>query len=259
VPRRTPRDERRRALGQNFLRDPRVVADVLGTLHPPPGALVVDLGAGDGALTLAAARAGHRVLAVELDPAWARLLRRRTHDIHGVEVLRGDALAVRLPPEPFWAVSAAPYGIGTALVRRLLSDAHGLAAAAVVLQRETARRLAGRPRTGRFAATWAPWFELAVTRTIPAAAFRPRPSVESALLLVTPRRRPLLSPAAFGAYVRFLDAPFGGRGRTLRERLGREAAEGLAGAGVPRSATPSAVPPEAYAALFTALGAAATS
>jgi 23S rRNA (adenine-N6)-dimethyltransferase len=251
--RRSPRDERRRALGQNFLRDERVVADVLGTLHPPPGALVVDLGAGAGALTLAAAREGHRVLAVEIDPVWARVLRERTAALDVVEVRRGDALAVRLPPEPFWAVSAAPYGIGTALVRRLLSDAHGLAGAAVVLQRETARRLAGRPRTGRFAATWAPWFELAVTREIPAGAFRPRPSVESALLLVTPRRRPLLSPAAFGAYVRFLDRPFAGRGRTLRDRLGPGVAGALADAGLPRSATPSAVPPEAYAALFSAL------
>ena len=191
------------------------------------------------------------MLAVEIDPAWARVLRDRTAALDDVRVLRGDALEVRLPAEPFWAMSAAPYGIGTALVRRLLSDAHGLAAAAVVLQRETARRLAGRPRTGRFAATWAPWFELAVTRTIPAAAFRPRPSVESALLLVTPRRRPLLSPAAFGAYARFLDAPFGGRGRTLRDRLGPEAAAALAGTGVPRSATPSAVPPDVYASLFS--------
>ncbi len=31
MPRRTPRDERRRALGQNFLRDPRVVADVIAS------------------------------------------------------------------------------------------------------------------------------------------------------------------------------------------------------------------------------------
>jgi 23S rRNA (adenine-N6)-dimethyltransferase len=257
MPRRSQRDERRRALGQNFLIDERIVADVLGALHPPPGALVVDLGAGAGALTLAAARGGHRVLAVEIDPAWARVLRDRTAALDDVRVLRGDALEVRLPAEPFWAMSAAPYGIGTALVRRLLSDAHGLAAAAVVLQRETARRLAGRPRTGRFAATWAPWFELAVIRSIPAAAFRPRPSVESALLLVTPRRRPLLSPAAFGAYVRFLDAPFGGRGRTLRDRLGPGAAAALAGIGVPRSATPSAVPPDVYASLFSEIAPAA--
>jgi 23S rRNA (adenine-N6)-dimethyltransferase len=256
VPRRTPRDERRRALGQNFLRDTRVVADVIGTLHPPPRALVVDLGAGDGALTLAAARDGHPVLAVEIDPHWARTLRSRAAAVGEVRVVRGDALSVPLPAGPFHAVSAAPYGIGTSIVRRLLTEAHGMEGAAVILQRETARRLAGRPRTGRFAATWAPWFHLEVVREIPPEAFRPRPSVASALLSVTPRERPLLSPAAFGEYGRFLDRPFAGRGRTLRDRLGPGAAAALAAVGLPRAATPSAVPPEAYPALFTALRAA---
>lgn len=253
--RRTQPDERRRALGQNFLYDQDVVADVLGTLHPPPGALVVDLGAGAGALTLAAARRGHPVLAVEIDPRWARALHARVAGRGTVEVRCGDALVVRLPATPLYVVSSAPYGIGTALVRRLLTDAHGLVRAAVVLQRETAQRLAGRPRTSRFAATWVPWYDLAVVRRIPSSAFRPRPAVESALLSITPRQPPLLSPAVFDPYLRFLERPFAGRGRTLHERLGRASRAGLAAAGVSRSATPSAVAPETYAVLFAALGA----
>ena len=51
-----------------------MIADVIGTLHPPPGALVVELGAGAGALTQRLART-NRVLAVELDPRWAAHLR----------------------------------------------------------------------------------------------------------------------------------------------------------------------------------------
>ena len=170
MPRRTPRDARRRALGQNFLHDQSVVADIVGTLHPPPGALVVDLGAGAGALTRAVAAGGHRVLAVELDPHWARHLRTHAPTWGAVSVSRGDALRVPFPAERFLVVSNAPYAIGTKLVRRLLTDAHGLTRAVVVLQREAALRLAG---GGRFAASWAPWFELAVHGRIPARAFRP--------------------------------------------------------------------------------------
>lgn len=208
MPRRTARDARRRALGQNFLADPAVVADVLGTLHPPPGALIVDLGAGAGALTAAAARNGLRVRAVELDPSWVDVLRMRACAVGNVQVVHADALTVALPAEPFHVVSSAPYGVGTRLVRRLLTDAHGLVRASLVLQRETAHRLAGRPRTGRFAATWAPWFKLDVGRPISARAFRPVPQVGSAVLTLAPRRRPLLSPAAFDAYTRFLDGAF---------------------------------------------------
>jgi 23S rRNA (adenine-N6)-dimethyltransferase len=252
MPRRTPRDARRRALGQNFLRDPAVIAEVLGTLHPPPRSLVVDLGAGSGALTAAAARAGHRVRAVELDAAWSDALRTQASAWGEVDVVRADMLTVELPSTPFFVVSSVPYAIGTRLVRRLLTDAHGLVRASLVLQREAAHRLAGRPRTGRFAATWAPWYDLQVECHVPARAFRPVPSVDSAVLTVAPRTRPLLSPAAFAAYARFLDRVFAGRGRTVRDRLGARGRAGLAQAGVPRDATPSAVPPEAYARLFTA-------
>jgi 23S rRNA (adenine-N6)-dimethyltransferase len=228
------------------------VADVLCILRPPPRSLIVDLGAGDGALTAVAARAGHRVVAVELDPTWVDTLGRQARSWGDVEVVHGDALTVPMPGEPFHVMSAVPYGISTLLVRRLLTDAHGLIRASLVLQRETARRLAGQPRTGRFAATWAPWYRLEVGRRVPVRAFRPVPQAESALLAIAPRAHPLLSPAAFEPYVRFLDTVFAGRGRTIGERLGRRSRAPLATAGIPPDATPSAVAPEAYAALFTA-------
>ena len=110
MPRRTPRDARRRALGQNFLHDQSVVADVIGTLHPPPGALVVDLGAGAGALTSAAAARGARVIAVELDPNWTQVLRTRAPSWGDVTVVAADALRVPFPAERFYVVSSAPYG-----------------------------------------------------------------------------------------------------------------------------------------------------
>ena len=116
------------------------------------------------------------------------------------------------PGERFHLVSNAPYGIGTQLVRRILRDAHGLARGVIVLQRETALRLA---RSGRFAAAWAPWFELSVHGRIPPRAFRPAPGVESALLTIVPRPVPLLSPAAFAGYEAFLDRVFSGRAPTL--------------------------------------------
>jgi 23S rRNA (adenine-N6)-dimethyltransferase len=238
MPRRTPRDARRRALGQNFLHDQSVVADVIGTLHPPPGALVVDLGAGAGALTSAAAARRARVVAVELDPDWTRVLRSRAPSWGDVTVVAADALRVAFPAECFYVVSSAPYGIGTKLVRRVLTDAHGLVRAVFVLQRSAALRLA---RDGRFAASWAPWFELRVHGRIPARAFRPVPSVESTMLTVVPRPVPLLSPAAFKGYEAFLTRVFSGRFPERRLR---------AAAGLGRS---TRIPPDAYARVYSAL------
>ncbi len=152
MPRRTPRDARRRALGQNFLHDQSVVADIIGTLHPPPGALVVDLGAGAGALTKAAAERRTRVLAVELDPHYVRVLRSHAPGWGSVDVRAGDALRVPFPDERFHLVANAPYGIGTQLVRRVLRDAHGLVRGVIVCsvrRRCGSRPAAGSPRPGR--------------------------------------------------------------------------------------------------------------
>jgi 23S rRNA (adenine-N6)-dimethyltransferase len=249
MPRSTP--SRRRALSQNFLHDPRYVAEIIGTLHPPPGALVVDLGAGAGALTREVARHA-RVIAVELDPTWTRELRTRAPAWGDVTVVGADALTFAFPRERFYVVSNAPYGIGTQLVRRVLTDAHGLAKAVIVLQREAAHRLAAR---GRFAASWAPWFELRVVSRIPARAFRPVPSVESAVLTIVPRTVPLLSPAAFAQYDAFLARAFTGRGNTLAQRLNmRPGALGIA-----RDATPATIAPDDYARLFGVVCRASTS
>lgn len=122
-PRRTPRDQRRRDLQQNFLADPqlvrRLVADVL------PDDLVVDVGAGRGVLALAAARAGARVLAVERDPVWCRHLaaRVRADGLDGrVRVLEGDLREVVWPEGRWRLLASPPYGLTTALLRRLLDD-----------------------------------------------------------------------------------------------------------------------------------------
>jgi 23S rRNA (adenine-N6)-dimethyltransferase len=228
------RRNNRAQLAQNFLVDDRVIAGVVGTLHPPPGSTVLDLGAGAGALTARAAARGARVIAVERDPAWVRVLRERAPAWGDVEVAAADIMRVTFPAEPHYVLANAPYNIGTRLVRRLLTEGHGLVQAALVLQLETARRIAGRPRSGRFSATWAPWFELRVGRRIPATAFRPVPSVESAVLTLTPRTVPLLSPVAFRAYDRFVAQAFGRGGRRV----------------LPRGTAPSRLPPEAYAELF---------
>jgi 23S rRNA (adenine-N6)-dimethyltransferase len=253
--RRTPRDERRRALGQNFLKDQTALNALARALPLDPARdTVVELGAGRGALTERLAARAARVVAVECDPCWARELRARAVAWPHVDVVEGDALAVPLPSTPFSVVASPPFNLGTALVRRLLADGHGLRAAALVLQLEAAQRLAAR---GRFAATWAPWFELRVLRRIPARAFRPVPRVDAAILLVATRRPPLLSPAAFAKHAALVDAVFAAPGRTVGTRLVRvvgpaRARAMLTTSGVPPPAGPASVAPETWATLTRA-------
>jgi 23S rRNA (adenine-N6)-dimethyltransferase len=147
-----------------------------------PGELVFDLGAGTGSLTGPLIRAGAQVIAVELHPGRAAVLRQRFPQI---TVLQADARALRLPRRPFRVVSCPPYAITADLLTMLLAVGSRLTAADLVLQRAAVRKYAsaGAPRIVRQARA----HRMAIGLTVPRAAFRPPPHVDSAVLVV--RRR----------------------------------------------------------------------
>ena len=140
-----------------------------------PGELVLDIGAGEGALTAHLVRAGARVIAVELHPGRAAVLRER---FPGITVLHADATSIRLPGRPFRVVANPPYGISASLLHTLLAPGTRLVAADLVLQRAVARK---------YASGAARRFSLTVGLTLPRRAFLPPPHVDSAVLVV--RRR----------------------------------------------------------------------
>ncbi len=203
---RTPRDERRRRLGQNFLRPD--LADVLvAEAAFEAGDLVVEIGAGRGACTLALARRGVHVIALERDPHWAEELRRavRRQGMAHVTVVCGDALRYPMPRRPFRAMGSLPFGATTALLRHLLDDRDsGLRRADLVVQWEVARKRAAVPPTTMLSTAWAPWWCFALGRRLPADSFRPVPSVDAAVLRVTRRAPPLLPDHMAGAYAAFV-------------------------------------------------------
>jgi 23S rRNA (adenine-N6)-dimethyltransferase len=255
---RSERDLRRRRLGQNLLTDPRVAARVVHLADVARGDLVVDLGAGRGALTGPLLDRGARVVAIEVDPAMVAVLVAGCAGRDRLEVVRGDALEVALPTEPFRVVANPPFGLTTSLLRRLLGGDTPLRDATLVLQQETARRVSGAPAVGRFSLGWTPWYEMRVLEGVDRRAFRPVPSADAAVLQVRPRAVPWLSPARFADWDHFVDRAFRASGRTAADRLeavlGARSARRLAAAAeVDAVRPPSRLPAEAWLALFRSL------
>lgn len=197
----TARDRRRRSLGQNFLVDRRLIRDLVAALGPLDGELVVDVGAGVGALTLELARRGATVWAVEPDPVWCERLHsaiRSAGVTNRVRLLQTTVERLQLPRTPYRVVANPPFGITTALLARLLDDPSGpLVRADLVVQREVAVKHTTVPPVALRTAAWLPWWELHLGPTIHRSAFRPRPSVDAAVLAVV-RRRPALLPERLG-------------------------------------------------------------
>lgn len=146
-----------------------------------PDDLVLDIGAGHGALTGPLLEAGAKVVAVELHPRRATLLRSRFGD-RGVRVVRCDLRELRLPRRPFRVVASPPYSLSTDVLRLLLGT-DLLLTADLVLQRATARRLVEAPPRARHARR----YRLELGRPVPRKAFAPAPQVDSVVLRVVRR------------------------------------------------------------------------
>ncbi len=150
-----------------------------------PGDLVLDVGAGHGALTSALVERGARVVAVELHADRAARLRARFVD-HDVIVVQADARDLRLPRRAFKVVANPPFATTAALLRGLTSRGSRLELAVLVVPAHVARRWTqpAAPGAGR-------WGDVLAARRaggVPRSAFAPPPT-QAASVLVLERRR----------------------------------------------------------------------
>ncbi|WP_436771603.1 ErmE/ErmH/ErmO/ErmR family 23S rRNA (adenine(2058)-N(6))-methyltransferase [Yinghuangia sp. YIM S09857] len=219
--RTSTRDRLRRELSQNFLsRD--AARRFVRVAHPAPGALVLEVGAGRGAVTAELARVSGAVVAYELDPRHAAFLRRRFADgPHRVSVVRGDFVAARDPARPFEVVANVPFSRTSDVVAWCLAARH-LTRATLVTQWEYARkRTGGYGRwTLRTIRTW-PTYAWSLAGRIPRAEFRPEPRVDAGILRLTRRPAPLLPSQVLSVYEELVDIGFTGRGGSLHASLRR--------------------------------------
>ncbi|WP_407669992.1 ErmE/ErmH/ErmO/ErmR family 23S rRNA (adenine(2058)-N(6))-methyltransferase [Nonomuraea solani] len=245
-------DRARRELSQNFLVD-RHAIDLMVKAASPEG-LVLEPGPGEGALTLALAAAGARVVGYEVDPRLAGRLSSRTRDDSRIEIVRADFTTVRAPREPFAVVGNIPYSITSKIVDWCLR-APALTSATLLTQREYARKRAG--DFGRWTLvtveSW-PWFDWRLGDTIGRNGFRPVPSVDSAILRVERRPEPLVDDRR--SYQRLVEIGFGGLGGSVRASLKPHypgVDEALAAAGVARDTVVGYVHPGQWIVLWECL------
>lgn len=173
--------------GLHLLTARRPIHQLVSAALLGPGDLVIDFGAGPGAITAALAATGARVLAVERDARFARRLSRR-FDGHNVRVVHADLRRVPLPHRPFSVVASIPFAVSTTLLRRLLGDRRvPLRGAELIVEWGFARRVTAECPDRAETARWAARYQLTLRRRIPADSFSPPPAVDAAQLSIRPR------------------------------------------------------------------------
>ncbi|MFD3374714.1 MULTISPECIES: ErmE/ErmH/ErmO/ErmR family 23S rRNA (adenine(2058)-N(6))-methyltransferase [unclassified Streptomyces] len=212
-----------RAFSQNFLTD-RATADRFARLavprpqHPP---LLLEVGAGKGALTELLAPRCRELLAYEIDPRLVPALRARLSGTPQVRVIGGDFLAARPPGSPFSVAGNVPFS-RTADVVDWCLRAPGLTDATLLTQLEYARK-----RTGDYGSwtlltvrTW-PCFEWRFLGRVTRTRFRPVPRVDAGIVRIERRRTPLLDRTSYSDWRQLVELGFSGVGGSLYASLRR--------------------------------------
>lgn len=220
-----------RRLGQHFLTRPAILERLAEAACPGPEPLVVEIGAGRGALTEFLLARASRVVAIEIDPRLAESLRERFRNAPGLTVLQADVLETGLGQwGPAVIAGNLPYYITSPILERIFALGPLLRRAIVLTQKEVAERLAARPGSRQYGylTVLANLFtQPELLFQVPPGAFSPPPQVDSAAVRLTPRP-PLAGLPDPAPFLEFASRAFRHKRKTLRNNLepfyGRQAA-----------------------------------
>lgn len=204
-----------RKLGQNFIVDRAVLEREISYADVKKSDRVLEIGPGVGSLTELLAEKAKQVYAVETDARMIDILRERAWK--NVKIIKGDFLKIELP-EFDKVVSNIPYSISSPLSFRLLSCEFELAI--LTYQREFAERMVAKPgerNYSRLSVATYYYAEAEILEVLPPEAFYPAPDVESAVVKLTPKKRPF--DANEKLYFDMLRGLFSHKKKTLKKAL----------------------------------------
>lgn len=260
-----------KALGQNFLIDPRVCPRMAAESGAAECAGAIEVGPGLGVLTYELAQVAKKVVAIELDQRLFPVLGETLADCPNVEMVQGDVLKLDLHAliqEKFGGQEVCvcanlPYYITSPVIMGLLEGGLPLKSITVMVQKEAAERICAQPgqrACGAVSVSVHYHSQPQVLFGVSRGSFLPPPNVDSAVIRLDLRREPPVQVADEGWFFRVSRAAFAQRRKTaansISASLGLPKAQveaALGAAGIPANARAEQLSLEQFAALANAL------
>ena len=216
----------KKRFGQNFLLDDELCERIAALATGGEPSLIVEIGAGTGALTAALARCAVPIRALEIDRDLISLLRGRA-DLGAAEIVEIDALEYpwQTHRELRWNVAGnLPYNVATPLLLTLARIADGPQRVVAMIQRDVADRLLAAPGSAAYGSlTIALSNSMDIRRafTLGPSSFYPPPNVDSTVIVMDRRERPLVTPSDPELFEKVVRGSFAYRRKTLANSLSR--------------------------------------
>ena len=216
----------RKRFGQHFLHDPAVIGRIISAIQPRPGESLVEIGPGQGAITLPLLEAAGKLTVVELDRDLIQPLQNRCRNAGELTVYNRDALRFDFcelaSAGPLRVLGNLPYNISTPLLFHLLDQQRCIADMHFMLQKEVVERMAAAPGSGqygRLSVMLQYRCRVDMLFSIGPGAFSPPPKVDSAFVRLQPYPAPPVTVEDEQVFATLVRQAFAQRRKTLRNTL----------------------------------------
>ncbi|MGE8251640.1 MAG: 16S rRNA (adenine(1518)-N(6)/adenine(1519)-N(6))-dimethyltransferase RsmA [Stenotrophomonas sepilia] len=230
----------KKQLGQHFLADRHYIDKIVMAVNPKDGDRLVEIGPGQGAITLPLLRVHPKLTVIEFDRDLIAPLTAAAEPLGELTIVHRDVLRVDLTEladgQPIRLVGNLPYNISSPILFHALEHAAVIRDMHFMLQKEVVDRMAAGPGSkvyGRLSVMLQAYCQVTSLFVVPPGAFRPPPKVDSAVVRLVPRDPASININDHTRFAEVVKAAFGQRRKTLRNALNNVvSAEQFAAAGV---------------------------
>ena len=219
----------KKQLGQHFLENLSTSEMIVSSCKIAPEDIVLEIGAGLGALTIPVARIAKKVYAVEKDHKIISLLKTEltSNSLFNVVLIEKDILRVNIEEfaeeanRKILALGNLPYNISSQILIKLIKARSAVSRAVLMFQKELAQRITAQPgckEYGRLTVMLNYCADIKKVADVKASQFFPRPKVDSEVLEITFKDSLKYSDDEEFLY-RVIKAAFGQRRKNLKNAL----------------------------------------
>ncbi|MGB0135404.1 16S rRNA (adenine(1518)-N(6)/adenine(1519)-N(6))-dimethyltransferase RsmA [Dokdonella sp.] len=247
----------RKRFGQHFLCDEQIISRIVQAINPLPGQRIVEIGPGEGAITLPMLRKAGKLTVIELDRDLVPRIAAKCAGVGEVEIINADVLNVDLSAlagsEKLRVVGNLPYNISSPILFHCIEHLDVISDMYFMLQKEVVERMAAAPGSkvyGRLSVMLQLACKVEALLPVPPESFRPPPKVDSAIVGLTPLPREDRPVAHMDCIARLVRAAFGQRRKTLSNSLdGLASADDMRSVEIDPRARAEQLAPQAFVAL----------
>ncbi|MCM3218038.1 16S rRNA (adenine(1518)-N(6)/adenine(1519)-N(6))-dimethyltransferase RsmA [Niallia taxi] len=265
----------KKSLGQNFLIDTNILRNIVDHAELSESSGAIEVGPGIGALTEQLAKRAKKVVAYEIDQRLLPILSETLEPYPNAKVIHSDVLKANVKEmieqefagiDDIMLVANLPYYVTTPIIMKILEENLPLRGIVVMLQKEVADRISAKPSTkeyGSLSIAIQYYTVPEVVMIVPKTVFVPQPNVDSAVIRLTIRQKPLVEVKSEEFFFRVTRASFAQRRKTILNNLtsqldnGKEKKEAILSAlqtaGIEPSRRGESLSIEEFAALSDAL------